>query len=227
MVASSPQISSNTCPHCKQSSVSTLACLQCGQMLEESDGCNHFVRLGQSPNDAFDADSAEGVYLALSRLTHPDFHGGDDAAGQALAVAHSALLNEAWRVLNDDQLRAEYSLELHDPGALERHNQLSPAFLMEAMELSEELESARETGCVKTIERIRRDAYQAIQDRMIGVTAACTDTIARIAREAHHPGAESGTLPTAMLNAHHWNTEQIATLLNQARVYRRILRDTD
>ncbi len=227
MSASPTDTAAGTCPHCQQPAGSTLACLPCGRLLVEPEGSNHFERLGQSPTQAFDADNAELVYLALSRLTHPDFHGGSDETTQALANAHSALLNEAWRVLNDDQLRAEYQLELHDPGAMERHKTLSPAFLMEAMELSEELESARATGCAKTIERIRSEAERAIRERMAGVTAACTDTIARIAREAHHPGAESGTLPTAMLTPHLWNTEQIATLLNQARVYRRILRDTD
>lgn len=199
----------------------------CGLLLEEPDDCNHYQRLGQSPFGQFNAERAESIYLSLSRRLHPDFHGEGDERTKALAVSHSALLNEAWRVLTDDQLRAEYQLELHDPGALDRHKTLSPAFLMEAMELSEELEEAHDRGCIETIQRIRTEAEQAISERMDGVNAACIHTIGRIAREAHVPGSERASLPSTLLTPHQWNTEQIATLLHQARVYRRILHDTE
>ena len=45
---------------------------------------------------------------------------------------------------------------------------------------------------------------------------------ARLARDEHvHEEAR----PTRLLGPHEWNTEQIAVLLHQARVYRRILKD--
>jgi Fe-S protein assembly co-chaperone HscB len=227
MTGSQPVVEAEACPACSEQPGSSLACLKCGCLLEEGDQSDHYQRLGQPPTGRFDIERAEAVYLSLSRLLHPDFHGADDERTQALAVSHSALLNEAWRVLTDEQLRPEYQLELHDPGALDRHKALSPAFLMEAMELSEELEEAHDRGCKETIARIRSEAERAIHERMTGVTEGCMHTIERIAQDAHVPGAERGSLPSPLLTPHQWNTEQIATMLHQARVYRRILRDTE
>lgn len=224
----SPVESLPPCPECGADPVSSLACLACGTLLEEH-GDDHFARLGQSSAQPFDKDAAEAAYLRLSRLLHPDFHGRADPAVQALAIRHSASLNQAWSTLTDEQARAEYLLELHHPGTLERHKTLSPAFLMEAMELSEELETALDSGCGQTIQRIRKEARRAVEERMHGVTQACGQTIDRIARDAHHPaGQQRGQdVPAALITQHQWNTEQIATLLHQARVYRRILRDTE
>jgi molecular chaperone HscB len=167
---------------------------------------------------------AELNYLKLSRLLHPDFQAGVDEPTQGLAVRNSALLNEAWKTLNDDQLRSEYLLELYDPGVLERHKTLSPEFLMEAMEVSEELDDAQIQGCKETIRKIAGSARSEIETRMKDVASACSATIARIAHEGPEPGE---TLPAKRLNPHDWNTDQIAVLLHQARVYRRILRDTE
>lgn len=217
-----------SCPHCGAQPGSSLACLACGQLLEEQ-GDDHFARLGQHSTEPFDKDAAEATYLRLSRLLHPDFHGRSSADVQARAVRYSALLNEAWTTLTDELARAEYVLELHHPGTLEKHKTLSPAFLMEAMELSEELESAQGSGCRQTIQRIRQDARRAVEERMEGVAEACGHTIDRIARDAHHPGGQQQgqDVPAALISQHQWNTEQIATLLHQARVYRRILRDSE
>ena len=211
------------CPSCGAAPGSTLACLACGAVLEEPEDASHFARLGLVPDAAFDADAAELTYLRLSRLLHPDHQADASPEVQERALRNIALLNEAWTVLNDDQERVEYLLEHHDPGALERHKKLSPAFLMEAMEISEELEEAHDTGCQDTIHRIAKLAQEGIDERMHGVASACSDTMERIAHEGHvHEDAR----PTRLLPPHDWNTEQIAVLLHQARVYRRILRDT-
>jgi DnaJ-domain-containing protein 1 len=177
---------------------SSLVCTGCGRLRPEPGGSSLFGRLGLDPFQAFDAESAELRLLQLSRALHPDHQPADDSDGQLLAVQNLALLNEAWDILRDDQRRGEYLLSLVDPEALERHKNLAPAFLMEAMELSEELETARSEGCGKTIARIAGDAPSA---------------------------PDVADLPSRPLTL--WHTEQVATLLHQARVFRRILRDTE
>lgn len=211
-----------SCPACHAPPVSSLACLACGHVLDEQPGADHFLRLGLPKDELFDPARAEANYLRLSRALHPDFmaDAGDDALFRA--VSHSALLNEAWGVLNDEQLRAEYVLELHHPGALEQHKRLSPEFLMEAMELSEELEEARDEGCADTIRRISAAARGALHERMNGVASVCGATIDRIAHEADPPEVP---VRDRRLHPHEWNSARVATLLHQARIYRRILRD--
>jgi molecular chaperone HscB len=198
----------------------------CGRILDEAagGGAHHFRRLGLDSLDVFDPASAEVNYLKLSRLLHPDFQAAADNETRARALRNSARLNESWKVLNDEQLRAEHLLELHDPGVLERHKTLSPEFLMEAMEVSEQLDDARAIGCQDTLRRIAGSARTEIEERMKDVASACTSTILRIAREEQE--ASEGR-PARLLSPHEWNTEQIAVLLHQARVYRRILRDTE
>jgi Fe-S protein assembly co-chaperone HscB len=212
------------CPGCGADPGSSLACLACGRILADGDTADHFRRLGLDSLHVFEAASAEVNYLKLSRLLHPDFQAAADEETRAAALRNSALLNESWKVLNDEQLRSEYLLELHDPGVLERHKTLSPEFLMEAMEVSEKLDDARAIGCQDTLRRIASSARSEIEERMKDVATACTTTIQRIAREDR--GAAEGR-PAKLLSPHEWNTEQIAVLLHQARVYRRILRDTE
>ena len=89
-----------------------------------------------------DAADLDRRYLELSRQTHPD-HQRDATPEQQIAVLEqSARLNDAYRVLSDEWKRAEALLELRSPGVLERTKQLSPLFLAEALELSEEVAEA-------------------------------------------------------------------------------------
>jgi len=237
----STDLHARACPYCGEPSGSTLACLACGKLLEETEGDNHFARLGVTPLEALDEDKLEAHYLRLSRLLHPDFQGASDDATRALALSHSATLNHAYRTLRDEQARHEYLLELLHPGALEKHKQLDPEFLMEAMEVNEELEQAHEDGCADTVNRIAAMARHQIDERMQNVAAACSATFERIAAaEGHVPAADAEAAADTSATPRdpgersgaprsvtaHWDTEEIATLLHQARVYRRILRDT-
>jgi DnaJ-domain-containing protein 1 len=147
-----------------------------------------------------DADQLETHYLRLSRALHPDFHGDAGDAAREAANSNSSLLNEAHRVLSDEQARAEYLLGRLDPDALERWKTLAPDFLMEAMELSEAVEEARGTDMDRLAELVAR------------VRAEMAD------RRAVLNDAGSWTAP---------DTQRLATLLHEQRVMRRILRDAE
>lgn len=187
------------CPACGQTPRSTLACLACGRLLDEPADADHFARLGAPRSPHVDRDALEAAYIRLSRLLHPDFHGGEGEAALERANRGSALLNEAWSVLTDAPSRREYLLELLDPGALERHKVLTPAFLSEALELSEELEDSQRgedpRAAAAVVERVR----QAMRER---------DSV------LDQPSAWSAP-----------DTARLARLLHEQRVYRRILRD--
>jgi molecular chaperone HscB len=189
------------CPGCGQPPGSTLACLQCGRVLEEPAGATHFQRLGAPAAAGVDRAALERTYLRLSRLLHPDFHGGADARLLDLAVANSALLNEAYALLGDDEARAEYLLSLHDAGALERWKALPPAFLAEAMERSEAVEEAAASGDRAVLARLAADARDEIA-----------------ARRAQLGDPQAWAPP---------DTRRLATLLHELRVFRRILRDAE
>jgi molecular chaperone HscB len=174
-----------------------LACLSCGRVLAESADADHYSRLGLSPEQPFDRDAVEVTYLRLSRALHPDFHGSADDTGLALANQNTALLNEAWNTLDDDVARAEYRLGLLDAGALERHKTLDPAFLMEAMEMSVEGE----------------DADAGTRARLIGLVDG------EMARRMTRLAEPSAWAPP--------DTAELAVLLHELRVYKRIKRDLE
>jgi len=174
-----------------------LACLECGRVLHEAADANHYTRLGMRPEDPVDKDATEVLYLRLSRALHPDFHGNADEAGLALANRNTALLNEAWGILDDAVARAEYRLGLLDSDALDKHKQLDPTFLMEAMEMSEEAESGDDVLRAQIGERVRGEIARRLQ---------------RLAEDAAWSPPD---------------TAELAVLLHEMRVYKRILRDLE
>lgn len=73
---------------------------------------DHFARMGLDRRWRIDRDALEDRYLERSRLVHPDRHAGADSATRRAALEHSSALNEAYRVLRDPVLRAEYLVRL-------------------------------------------------------------------------------------------------------------------
>ena len=128
---------------------------------------NHFERLGVPAAPDVDLAQAEINYLRLSRALHPDFQTMGDTAAADRANAATARLNEAWAVISDPEARAEYLLELQDPGVMDRSKTLSPAFLAEAMDLSEEAEAARKNAQAAT--RLRMQVQAEVASRLAEV----------------------------------------------------------
>jgi molecular chaperone HscB len=98
---------------------------------------NHFERLGLPRRFSVDLAELETSYLARSREVHPDFHAVEGTSTDDA----SAALNQAYTTLKDPFRRAEHLLDiLGGPTASDEKN-LEPAFLMEAMELREQIEN--------------------------------------------------------------------------------------
>ena len=95
--------------------------------------------------------AAEGAFKQLSRLVHPDRFATADPRARRASLARTVQLNEAWRTLKDPLLRAEYMLRRagvdvgdggkggDDDGDATVEVAPPPAFLMEILELREEL----------------------------------------------------------------------------------------
>ncbi len=98
-----------------------------------------FAVLGLDPAMNLCPVELETRYLELSREFHPDFASGESADTQAERIRRSADVNDAYRALRNPWVRAERVAEVLDPGCMERTKALPPMFLMEAMELAEEV----------------------------------------------------------------------------------------
>lgn len=102
---------------------------------------NYFTLFGLP--EAFHIDKAQLAerYRALQRELHPDRHAHAGEREQRLAVQYTAHLNDAQATLKSPLKRAMYLLELRGhPVRDDDRRPMAPAFLMQQMELREELE---------------------------------------------------------------------------------------
>lgn len=79
------------------------------------------------------------LFLQKSKEFHPDFHGFESDAEQLAVLEKSSLNNEAYKVLKDDQSRLKYILEQKNMLGESVKNNLPQAFLMEMMDINEQL----------------------------------------------------------------------------------------
>ena len=104
------------------------------------DSSNYFAFYGLPETFVLDEPALKAKYYQLSRELHPDFHAQATPAEQAEALRLATLNTDAYRTLQDSDRRMAYLLTQH--GLLEEgssQNQLPPDFLMEVMELNEQL----------------------------------------------------------------------------------------
>jgi molecular chaperone HscB len=104
------------------------------------DSTNYFAFYGLPEAFVLDEAALKSKYYQLSRELHPDFHAQDTPAAQAEALRLSTLNTDAYRTLADPDRRMAYLLGQH--GMLEEgsaQNQLPSDFLMEVMDLNEQL----------------------------------------------------------------------------------------
>jgi molecular chaperone HscB len=133
-------------------------CASCQAILPPDAGNDRFTVLGVPRKFEIDMAAAESAYKDLSRQLHPDRFAKADPRARKAALARTVELNDAWRTIKDPVKRAEYLLELagfglqgedRKPGAdvaATKKVAAPPAFLVEILELREELGEAHRAG---------------------------------------------------------------------------------
>jgi len=101
-----------------------------------------FALLGLAP--AYDVDLAalERAFFERSKALHPDRMTGSSAGERVAALTRSRALNDAYQLIKKPVPRAEYLLARAGV-AIGDNERLDPRFLMEILELREELAAAR------------------------------------------------------------------------------------
>ena len=78
-------------------------------------------------------------YFELSRKYHPDFFVNGSGEEQVLALEKSAMLNKAFKTFQNPDETIKYVLQLNGLLEEEEKYELPPDFLMEVLEINEEL----------------------------------------------------------------------------------------
>ncbi|MGD8452256.1 MAG: Fe-S protein assembly co-chaperone HscB [Phycisphaerae bacterium] len=150
------------CRSCNRPMYSPLFCADC-RTLHPAEGVDHFALLGVSASYDLDPAELRQAYLHCSRDIHPDRH-GECAADAALSMRSSARLNEAYRVLNDPVLRAEYLLELAGGASSAEDKSVPEGVLAQVLILREEIEEARAAGDAVTLTNYVRQVHELHED---------------------------------------------------------------
>ncbi len=128
------------CWHCQSDIGGEYFCGQCVKVQPLSKDIDYFTCLGLPRKLNIDAVPLETKFYELSRAFHPDFYEGKSEMEQAVSLANSAILNQAYHTLKDPIRRVEYLLRL-EAGAAKDIPGKAPADLFEAiLEMQEHLE---------------------------------------------------------------------------------------
>jgi molecular chaperone HscB len=100
---------------------------------------DYFAFYGLPESFLPDEAALKRLYYAKSRETHPDFHATSSPENQAEMLRQATLNTDAYRTLSNADQRMAYLLRQN--GLLEegKQEQLPPDFLMDMMELNEQL----------------------------------------------------------------------------------------
>lgn len=108
-------------------------------------------------------------FYANSKKYHPDFYTLDSAEKQEEILELSTLNNQAYKTLKDFDARLKYILELKGVLQEEGQHKVPQDFLMEMMDLNEELMELRMEPDAERLEKTRRQVEQWEQDLMEGI----------------------------------------------------------
>lgn len=165
-----------------------------------------FSLLGLEPRFDLDLAAAEVRHRELSRALHPDRHAGSSAGERRQALSKAIEVNDALRVLKDPVRRAEALLHRSGVRLAEEGGEppASPDFLMEMLELREELGAARSAANLSAI----RGIAKRVETRETAVERELAAAFAILSQDS------SGRTV---------NAEQIARRLGELRYFRRLL----
>jgi molecular chaperone HscB len=107
-------------------------------------GKNYFELFGLPACFDIDAAGLASRYLELQRRFHPDRFASGPESERRRSMQMTAQINAAYQTLRDTVARGRYLLALQGVNTDEETDtRMSPAFLMEQMELREELDAVR------------------------------------------------------------------------------------
>jgi molecular chaperone HscB len=134
----------------------------------------HFALFDLQPAFAIDLEQLAERYRELARETHPDRFADAPPREQRQALERAAQLNDAYQVLKSPSRRAHYLLGLRGGSLPLEATVQDPAFLLQQMELREELEELQDSADLALIgaQTPRLKAAQGVLEQSF---AACWD----------------------------------------------------
>jgi molecular chaperone HscB len=115
-----------------------------------------------------DTASISKIFFELSKKHHPDYFANESDEVQAEALEKSALLNKAWKTFQNTDATIKYVLQEKELLQEEEKYELPPDFLMEVMDINEQLMDATEPDAIITltskIKNLQVEIYEPVKE---------------------------------------------------------------
>lgn len=129
------------------------------QELQDILNKNYFEVFGFKENFLIDTETLRQAYLQLQKQFHPDYFIFDknSTINKDIVTAISAHINNAYKTLLNPLSRAILLLNLHDiTYNLNNNTSISEVFIIEQMQIHEEIEDAKTTNDLVALENIEQ-----------------------------------------------------------------------
>ena len=133
---------------------------------------NHFELFDLPVSFNTDKSKLALKYFELQKKYHPDFFVQSTEQEQEDALEISSQLNKALKILKNEDQTIKYVLQLKGLLEEEEKYKLPPEFLMDMMELNEELDDSS----AKKIEALEAELYQQVKPVIKNYDDTKTDT---------------------------------------------------
>jgi molecular chaperone HscB len=128
---------------------------------------NFFELFGLAPAFALDVARLEAAYRDIQSKVHPDRFARAGDAERRASMQMTTQVNEAYRTLKSPVKRAQYLLALKGVDvAFETDTAMPKDFLMQQMELREQLEEAKSAAALDSIKKSLADEKGEIEKQI-------------------------------------------------------------
>lgn len=131
---------------------------------------NYFEFYGLSESFEIDAALLKKKFYELSKKYHPDFYASESAEKQEEVLQLSTLNNKAYQILSNPDKRVDYILRQHNLLAEGDKYPLAPDFLMEMMEINEQLMDADDETMINQIKTSVKEASDNLESKLTNQT---------------------------------------------------------
>jgi molecular chaperone HscB len=131
---------------------------------------NYFELFGIPVQLKLDKNSLSAKFRELSRKYHPDYFVRETEDAQAEALEISAQLNKAFMTFQNEDETIKYVLKLKGLLQEEEKYELPPDFLMEVMDINEELMDAEDpegkAGLLLAVHKLQKEIYEPVKENI-------------------------------------------------------------
>jgi len=123
---------------------------------------NYFELFGFPVAPVVDKTYVAKKYFQLQKSHHPDFFTQATEAEKEAALEQSAHINKAFTVFKDHEKTLEYFLQFKGVVLADEKYQLPPDFLMQMMEMNEDLLSKTPAAAAEELANIETELYSEV-----------------------------------------------------------------